>query len=429
MLLKMRDAGTVIMIVLVTLAAVVTVLVGVLPAFSQDGDGAQVTAPEATVAEAITYQGQLTDANGNPLEGNHSMRFILYDDDVGGSAVFDSGEQTVNVADGLFNVSLPVPQSAFNGQALWLSIVVEGQFLSPRQPLTPAPYALSVRPGAVVAQDTAGDGLTVQNVATGAAVRAESSHAGLSAQGANFAVRGQNSGGANGTGYGGYFESTTGVGVFGSTAAVPSTTNPLPAGVYGLSENGAGVYGEAGGPFAWAGYFDGNVRVDGSLVISDSLFANDKAGYLFDIALNDGEEPLARGDVVVVKGVTDAVMGDIPVPLVHKAESEASTGVIGVVDKMYVEDEAGRRRMEERAAAAGEYVSIVTVGAFSAINVDATYGAIAPGDLLVSSPTPGHAMKAGATDSEGPHTGAIIGKALSALEDGTGAVAVMVSLQ
>lgn len=428
MLLKMRSAGTVVMIVLVTLGAVAMVLAGVLPAFSQDGDGTQVSAPEAAVAEAITYQGRLTDGNGNLLNGNHSMRFILYDDEVGGSAVFDSGAQTVSVSDGLFNVSLPVPQAAFNGQALWLAIVIEGETLSRRQPLTPAPYALSVRPGAVVERDTAGEGLTVQNVATGAAVQAASNDVALTVEGANFAVYALNNGEANGMGYGGYFTSATGIGIFGGTSAVPSTTNSLPAGVYGYSENGVGVYGEAGGDFAWAGYFDGDVRVDGSLVVSDSLLANDKAGYLFDIALNDSQEPLERGDVVVVNGVTDAVIGDIPVPLVRKANSEASTAVIGVVDKVFVQDEEGRSRMEERPADPGEYVSMVTVGAFRAIKVDATYGAIAPGDLLVSSPTPGHAMKAAAV-GEGPHTGAIIGKALSALDDGTGAVAVMVSLQ
>jgi hypothetical protein len=58
------------------------------------------------------------------------------------------------------------------------------------------------------------------------------------------------------------------------------------------------------------------------------------------------------------------------------------------------------------------------------IKVDAGYGAVQPGDLLVSSPTPGHAMRA-----DNPQAGTIIGKALSALDEGTGTVAVMVTLQ
>lgn len=57
---------------------------------------------------------------------------------------------------------------------------------------------------------------------------------------------------------------------------------------------------------------------------------------------------------------------------------------------------------------------------------DASQGEIEPGDLLTTSATPGHCMKA--TD----HTkaqGAIIGKAMSSLENGKGMVLVLVSLQ
>ncbi|RDB02594.1 hypothetical protein [Runella aurantiaca] len=58
--------------------------------------------------------------------------------------------------------------------------------------------------------------------------------------------------------------------------------------------------------------------------------------------------------------------------------------------------------------------------------VDAQYGAIRPGDLLTTSPTTGHAMKA--TDS-GKAQGAILGKAMTSLETGRGLVLVLVSLQ
>lgn len=58
--------------------------------------------------------------------------------------------------------------------------------------------------------------------------------------------------------------------------------------------------------------------------------------------------------------------------------------------------------------------------------VDAQYGAIQPGDLLTTSPTAGHAMKA--TDS-GKAQGAILGKAMTSLETGMGLVLVLVSLQ
>ncbi|MGH9935561.1 MAG: hypothetical protein ACREAM_04895 [Blastocatellia bacterium] len=58
--------------------------------------------------------------------------------------------------------------------------------------------------------------------------------------------------------------------------------------------------------------------------------------------------------------------------------------------------------------------------------VDASQGAIEPGDLLTTSATPGHAMKA--TDAAKAH-GAIIGKAMTSLKEGKGLALVLVSLQ
>lgn len=58
--------------------------------------------------------------------------------------------------------------------------------------------------------------------------------------------------------------------------------------------------------------------------------------------------------------------------------------------------------------------------------VDASYGAIRPGDLLTTSPTPGHAMKA--SDRQQAY-GAVIGKAMTGLDNGQGMVLVLVSLQ
>ena len=58
--------------------------------------------------------------------------------------------------------------------------------------------------------------------------------------------------------------------------------------------------------------------------------------------------------------------------------------------------------------------------------VDASFGAIEPGDLLTTSTTPGHAMKV--TDHERAR-GAVIGKAMTGLTAGKGHVLVLVSLQ
>jgi hypothetical protein len=55
--------------------------------------------------------------------------------------------------------------------------------------------------------------------------------------------------------------------------------------------------------------------------------------------------------------------------------------------------------------------------------VDAGYGEIRPGDLLTTSPTPGHAM----LDVD-PGTGTILGKALEPLAAGTGRIRILVTL-
>jgi hypothetical protein len=79
---------------------------------------------------------------------------------------------------------------------------------------------------------------------------------------------------------------------------------------------------------------------------------------------------------------------------------------------------------EDAEIAPVEYLTLVTLGAYKAIKVDATYGAINPGDLLVASPRAGYAMQA-----DSPSSGMILGKSLGELQSGTGTVAVLVTLQ
>ena len=59
------------------------------------------------------------------------------------------------------------------------------------------------------------------------------------------------------------------------------------------------------------------------------------------------------------------------------------------------------------------------------VKVSAENGAIQPGDMLVASDTPGHAMKA---DPDAPN-GTVIGKALEAFDDSTGVILMLVMLQ
>jgi len=97
---------------------------------------------------AFTYQGRLNDGSG-PANGNYDLRFILYDNSVGGN---QQGPILTNsataVSNGLFTVTLDFG-SLFPGAARWLDIGVRtnggGTFttLSPRQSVTPTPYAIT----------------------------------------------------------------------------------------------------------------------------------------------------------------------------------------------------------------------------------------------------------------------------------------------
>ena len=73
------------------------------------------------------------------------------------------------------------------------------------------------------------------------------------------------------------------------------------------------------------------------------------------------------------------------------------------------------------AIAPGAFGNVVTLGSFAAIAVDASFGPVLPGDLLVASPNPGYAMV-----SSDPLPGTLVGKALGTLDFGTGQVAVLV---
>ena len=72
-----------------------------------------------------------------------------------------------------------------------------------------------------------------------------------------------------------------------------------------------------------------------------------------------------------------------------------------------------------------ERVPVAIVGK-AICKVDAIHGPVAVGDLLTTSPTPGHAMRA---SNPSMAFGAIVGKALAPLTEGVGLVPVLVGLQ
>ena len=98
---------------------------------------------------AFTYQGRLDDG-GLPASGIYDLQFAIYDSAVSGAQIGNAiTNSPVSVSNGLFTVTLDFGNGVFNGNALWLEIGVRTSgspddftTLSPRQPLTPSPYAL-----------------------------------------------------------------------------------------------------------------------------------------------------------------------------------------------------------------------------------------------------------------------------------------------
>jgi hypothetical protein len=108
-----------------------------------------VPAGAAPVGTAFTYQGELKTTGGTPITGSCSFQFRLWDAAAAGTQVGTT--QTVSgvaVTGGLFTVTLDFGGGMFAGSARWLEISVQGPgdggftLLAPRQPMTPAPYAL-----------------------------------------------------------------------------------------------------------------------------------------------------------------------------------------------------------------------------------------------------------------------------------------------
>ena len=118
------------------------ILLGLSAAWS----GVRAQVPLST---AFTYQGQLK-SGGVPVNGDYDFRFRLFDAPNGGEPVGGNvAPMTLPVVNGLFTAELDFGRDTFNGEARWLEVAVRATdaggdhtILSPRQPLTTAPYAL-----------------------------------------------------------------------------------------------------------------------------------------------------------------------------------------------------------------------------------------------------------------------------------------------
>ena len=135
----------------------------------------------------------------------------------------------------------------------------------------------------------------------------------------------------------------------------------------------------------------------------------------FDVAKVNDAEP-GPGTVVVID---ESSPGDLRV-----SDRAYDTRVAGVISGAKGLQPGMVMRSEDDEHTDGDHPVALTGRVWC--KADASFGAIQPGDLLTTSAAPGHAMKASAADRR---SGAILGKAMTALESGRGMVLVLVSLQ
>jgi hypothetical protein len=144
-------------------------------------------------------------------------------------------------------------------------------------------------------------------------------------------------------------------------------------------------------------------------VANDITLANGDCAEEFDVAGSLGVEP---GTVMVIG--EDEALRPSSEPYDPRVAGVVSGG--GDYKPALLLDRRDTSRQRSPVALVGKVCC----------KVDTQYGQIKVGDLLTTSPTPGHAMKA--TDRDRAF-GAVIGKALQPHSDGQGLIAILVSLQ
>jgi trimeric autotransporter adhesin len=100
----------------------------------------------AQVPRIVSYQGYLTDATGKPVaDGGRKMTFKIYPTEIGGSALWEETQYSVDVQGGAFSVTL----GSFNAlnlvfdRSYWLGISTDnGSELTPRLRLSASPYSI-----------------------------------------------------------------------------------------------------------------------------------------------------------------------------------------------------------------------------------------------------------------------------------------------
>ena len=279
--------------------------------------------------------------------------------------------------------------------------------------------------------------LWVENTApnTGGAVRAMAT----SPTGQTFALNGENWS-PEGNGVIGNFTSTNGQGGGGVIGMTNSADFGFSYGTRGSTTartgSAVGLFGETNSPDGWPAYFvnraGGNImvgnvntvsggpdvrvfRVDGTgKVYADGGFQPNGADFAESMAVTGDRAKYEAGDLLVIDPTASR-----HVALAQKPYSTLVAGIYSTKPGLL-----GTTRKVNESAPQNE-IPLAVVGIVPC-KVTRENGPIQIGDLLVTSSTPGHAMKG---TERSKMLGAVVGKALEPLEQGKGVIQVLVTLQ
>jgi hypothetical protein len=214
----------------------------------------------------------------------------------------------------------------------------------------------------------------------------------------------------------------------GSREAVSAINDSGGHGIYSESTGGDGVQGvshsknhsgvaainDGGGYGVWAkgaiaGHFEGNIHVTGDVGAHDVVLSGGDCAEEFEVA---NSETVEAGTVVVIDQDSKLAPSSV-------AYDKRVAGVISGAGDLFpgiVLGSHGELSGAKRVALVGRVYC----------KVDATHDPIGVGDLLTTSPSPGHAMRAAEPLKA---FGAVIGKALQPLNSGRGLIPIIVALQ